>query len=99
MRAEDVAPALVREMLQAMRAGGGEGVERHHVAGVRVFPRDSAESGEALGADVLGKKGKIGWVDGEGIVMKEILNRWVDCVGANSATHAVASGDFGAAGV
>ena len=42
---------------------------------------------------------EIGWVDGEGIVMKDILNRWVGCVGANSATHVVAGGDFGAAGV
>ena len=40
--------------------GGEKSVERRNVAGVGVFPRDSAESGGALGADVLGKKGKLG---------------------------------------
>ena len=41
----------------------------------------------------------IGWVDGDGNCMKDILNRRVGCVGANSATHVVVGGDFGAAGV
>ena len=43
-------------------------VEEHHVAGGRVFPRDSAESGRAFGADVVGKKWKLGGLMVIGIV-------------------------------
>ena len=36
---------------------------------------------------------------GKGMAVKEILNRRMGCVGANSAIYVVAGGDFGAAGV
>ena len=78
-------------------ARGAADEERHNVAIVGVFPRNSTESGGALGADVLGKKGKIGWMVGKGMAVKKILKRRVGCVGANSATYVVAGGDFGAA--
>ena len=60
-------PSLERSC-RRREQGVGVSVEEHHVAGGRVFPRDSTESGRALGADVVGKKWELGGLKVMGIV-------------------------------
>ena len=59
MRAEDVTPALAREVLHVMRAESFSSllhVDKHHVAGGRIFPGDSSSNGRSLRIDVVGKQ-------------------------------------------
>ena len=63
------------------------------------FPEIVRRVGERSEQMSLVSKEKLrGWPE-KGIAVKRILNRRVDCAGANSATDVVAGGDFGAAGV